>query len=192
MPMRTLVLIDGQNLYRLAMRAYGHVYPYHWPSYDVVKLANALVARVPERTLTEVRFYTGVPSESQNADWHGFWNNKLRNLQRQEVRVYRQELSAAGQEKGVDVRLAVELVQATYEQLYDVAVIVSQDADLAPAVAVAREIAQGQNRRVDFESAFPQLPGRRHFGIPDTTWVPIDKATYDTCLDLSDYRPPRP
>ena len=22
--------------------------------------------------------------------------------------------------------------------------------------------------------------------------VPIDKATYDTCLDLSDYRPPKP
>ena len=191
MPMRTSVFIDGQNLYRLAMRAYGRVYPYYWPSYDVVKLANALVSRVPERTLTEVRFYTGVPSESQSADWHGFWNNKLRHLQRQEVRVYRQELSAAGQEKGVDVRLAVELVQATYEQLYDVAIIVSQDADLAPAVAVARDIAQGQNRSVAFESAFPRIPGRRDFGIPDTTWVPIDKATYDTCLDLSDYRPPR-
>ena len=73
MPMRTSVFIDGQNLYRLAMRAYGSVYPYYWPSYDVVKLANALVSRVPEGTLTEVRFYTGVPTESQSADWHGFW-----------------------------------------------------------------------------------------------------------------------
>jgi len=139
--------------------------------------------------LVEVRFYTGDSSESQNAGWHGFWNNKLRHLQRQGVRVYRQELSASGQEKGVDVRLAVELVQATYEQLYDVAIIVSQDADLAPAVAVAREIAHGQNRRIGLESAFPQVPGRRHFGIPDTTWAPIDKAAYDTCLDLSDYSP---
>ena len=91
----------------------------------------------------------------------------------------------------MDVRLVVELVQATYEQLYDVAIIVRQDADLAPAVAVAREIAQRQNRSLGFESAFPQVPGRRHFGIPDTTWVPIDKATYDTCLDLADYRPPK-
>ena len=31
--------------------------------------------------------------------------------------LYRQDLSVRGQEKGVDVRLAVELVQATYEQL---------------------------------------------------------------------------
>ena len=190
--MRTSVFIDGQNLYRLAMRAYGRVYPYHWPSYDVVKLANVLVARIPGRTLAEVRLYTGVPSQSQNADWHGFWNNKLRHLSKQGVIVYRQELSSLGQEKGIDVRLAVELVQATYKQLYDVAIIVSQDADLAPAVALAREIAQGQNRSIDFESAFPLVPGRRHFGIPDTTWVPIDKATYDTCLDLSDYRPPKP
>ena len=189
--MRTVVFIDGQNLYRLAMRAYGRIYPYYWPSYDVAKLANALVSRIPGRSLVEVRFYTGVPSQAQNADWHGFWNNKLRHFQRQGIRVYRQELSAAGQEKGVDVRLAVELVQATYEQLYDVAIIVSQDADLAPAVEVARDIGQGQNRRIEFESAFPQVPGRRHFGIPDTTWVPIDKATYDTCLDLADYRPPK-
>ena len=29
--MRTLVFIDGQNLYRLAMRAYGRVYPYYYP-----------------------------------------------------------------------------------------------------------------------------------------------------------------
>ena len=56
---------------------------------------------------------------------------------------------------------------------------------------MAREIAQGQNRRIDFESAFPQVPGRRHFGIPDTTWVPIDKATYDSCLDLTEYRSPK-
>ena len=106
--MRTSVFIDGQNLYRLAMRAYGRVYPYYWPSYDVVKLANALV-----------------PSQSQNADWHAFWNNKLRHLSRQGVIVYRQELSRLGQEKGIDVRLAAELVQTTYTQLYDVAIIVS-------------------------------------------------------------------
>ena len=54
--MRTLVFIDGQNLYRLAMRAYGRAYPYHWPSYDVIKLAQALVSRIPGRTLAEVRF----------------------------------------------------------------------------------------------------------------------------------------
>ena len=191
MPMRTLVLFDGQNLYRLAMRAYGPDDPYNWPSYDVVKLANALVAKVPGRTLTEVRFYTGVPSHSQGAFWHKFWNNKLRALQRQGVYVYRGRLTSSGenvQEKGVDVSLAIDLVQATHQQSYDVAIVVSQDSDLSPAVELAKKVAQDQTRTVDFESAIPRVPGRRLFGITGTTWIPIDKTTYDKCLDLTDYR----
>ena len=166
--MRTLVLFDGQNLYRLAMRAYGPGPPYSWPSYDVVKLAQCLVARVPGRTLTEVRFYTGVPSHSQGAFWHKFWNNKLRALQRQEVYVYRGRLTSSGenvQEKGVDVSLAIDLVEATHQQSYDVAIVVSQDTDLNPAVELAKQVAQNQNRTVGFESAIPLVPGRRLFGI---------------------------
>ena len=189
--MRTLVLIDGQNLYRLAMRAYGPDSPYHWPSYDVVKLAHALASTTPGRTVCEIRFYTGVPSQSQNAHWHRFWNNKLRALGRQGVYVYRGRLNSSGQnmqEKGVDVSLALDLVQATHEQRYDVAIIVSQDSDLAPAVVLARGVAQSQQRTVYFDSAIPQVPGTRLFGINGTTLIPIDKATYDNCLDLKDYQ----
>ncbi len=35
--------------------------PYSWPSYDIEKLADALAAHKPGRTVTETRFYTGVP-----------------------------------------------------------------------------------------------------------------------------------
>ena len=188
MPMRALVSFDGQNLYRLAMRAYGPGPPYTWPSYDVVKLAEALVSRVPGRTLAEVRFYTGVPNQSQNAFWHKFWNNKLRALQRQGVYVYRGRLNASGLEKRVDVSLAIDLVQATHQQSYDVAIVVSQDSDLAPAVALSKQVAQNQNRTVAFESAFPLLPGQRLFGIDGTTFIPIEKTTYDKCLDPTEYR----
>ena len=189
--MRTLVLIDGQNLYRLAMRAYGSCSPYHWPSYDVVKLAHALASTTPGRTVSAIRFYTGVPSLSQHAFWHRFWNNKLRALQRQGVYVYRGRVNSSGQnvqEKGVDVSLAIDLVEATYQQSYDVAIIVSQDSDLAPAVVLARQVAQNQQRTVSFASAVPQVPGRRLYGIVGTTLIPIDKATYDNCLDLTNYR----
>ena len=188
MPMRTLVLFDGQNLYRLAMQAYGRDDPYNWPSYDVVKLANALVSRVPGRTLAEVRFYTGVPHQAKDAFWNKFWNNKLRALRRQGVYVYRGRLTSSGLEKGVDVSLAIDLVAATHQQSYDVAIVVSQDSDLKPAVAMAKQVAQNQNRTVVFESAFPLLPGRRSFGIAGTSWIPIDKTTYDKCLDPTDYR----
>ena len=189
--MRTLVQFDGQNLYRLAMRAYGPGPPYTWPSYDVVSLAQALVSRVPGRTLSEVRFYTGVPASPKMPSGTKFWNNKLRVLQRQGVYTYRGRLSSNGQnvqEKGVDVSMAIDLVQAAHHQSYDLAIIVSQDSDLAPAVSLARQVAQAQNRAVDFESAIPQVPGRRLFGIRGTILTTIDKATYDKCLDPTDYR----
>ena len=194
--MRTLVLIDGQNLYHLARIAWAPVpvdrsSPYSWPSYDVEDLAASLVARLPPRTLTELRFYTGVPAAAVDPFWHGFWTNKCRQLRNRGVHVYTGRVNSARQEKGVDVSLALDLVQATHEQRYDAAIIVSQDADFGPAVRLAKHIARSQKRCLLFESAFPVGPGSTSTrGIPGTTWVHIDKATYDACRDPRDYRQP--
>lgn len=194
--MRTIVLIDGQNLFHLARTAWssGPSSPYAWPSYDVEKLASALVSRTPGRTLVETRFYTGVPDPSAGPRapfWHDFWSNKIRYLRSQGVYVYRGRVNAGGQEKGVDVSLALDLVQATYERQYEAAIIVSQDADFGPAVQLAKEIAQEQGRSLVFESCFPVSPGISRRGVPGTTWIPIDQATYDACRDPRDYRPRR-
>ena len=195
--MRCIVLIDGQNLYRRAKAAWadaasGSASPYAWPSYDVAKLAAALVSREPGRILSETRFYTGVPNRthipSQNF-WHDFWSKKLRYLGNQGIYTYRGRVNSGGQEKGVDVSLALDLVRATYEQRYEVAIIVSQDSDFGPAVSLAREIARSQNRALLFESAFPFSPGMNPRGVPGTTWVHIDQADYDACFDPRDYRP---
>ena len=194
--MRTIVLIDGQNLYHLARRAWGSSLPsvYDRPSYDVEMLARALVSRAPGRSLAAIRFYTGVPDPAVGAweaRWHDFWSNKIRYLKSQGIYVYRGRVSAGGQEKGVDVSLAVDLVRATYNRQYEAAIIVSQDWDFGPAVRFAKEIAAAQGRRVVFESCFPAGRGVSRRGIPGTTWVRIDKATYDACLDPTDYRPKR-
>ena len=193
--MRSIVFIDGQNLYHLAKDAWSSTHPssaspYSWPSYDVDRLANALVSKVPGRALTQVRFYTGVPSKAASSFWHGFWNNKLRFLRNGGIYVYRGRVNSGGQEKGVDVSISLDLVQATYNQQFEVAIIVSQDADFGPAVRVAKDIAKSQGRQLIFESAFPVGPGSSSSrGIPGTRWVQIDKTTYDSCLDPRDYRP---
>ena len=195
--MRTLVLIDGQNLYHLARRAWasGSSSPYAWPSYDVEKLAHVLVSRTTGRTLAEIRFYTGVPDPAVGLSelfWHGFWSNKIRYLRSRGVYVYRGRVNAGGQEKGVDVSLALDLVRAAYERQYEAAIIVSQDWDFGPAVRLAKEIARTQGRRLVFESCFPLGPGSHsRRGVPGTTWIPIDQATYDSCRDPRDYRPRR-
>ena len=193
--MRTLVLIDGQNLFHLARIAWAPTpaspsSPYSWPSYDAVKLAETLVAGADGRTLVETRFYTGVPDRSSQKFWHIYWTNKLQHLRHSGVHVYAGRVNSGGQEKGVDVSLAIDLVQATHEQRYDAAIIVSQDWDFGPAVRLAKAIAHSHGQNLEFESACPVGPrsiSRR--GVPGTKWVAIDKATYDACRDLRDYRP---
>ena len=44
----------------------------------------------------------------------------------------------------MDVSMAIDLVQTAHHQSYDLAIIVSQDSDLAPAVSLARQVAQAQ------------------------------------------------
>ena len=192
--MRTIVFIDGQNLYRLALDTWGkprtrETFRYSWPSYDVLKLANALARSAPNRILTEVRFYTGVPSRETDERWHKFWTNKLFSLTGQGVHTYRGRVDRYGNEKGVDVSLAIDLVHATHEQRYDVAIIVSQDSDFVPAVDLAKEVAIKQGRNIIFESAFPATSAdRRGRGINGTKWTPISKSLYDSCHDPTDYR----
>jgi hypothetical protein len=195
--LRTIVFFDGQNLYHGVRAAWaprphvpGSVYGY--PSYDVEKLAQELVNRVPGRVLKQMRFYTGVPDPKMNADakrWHGFWGNKLRGLGARGVYVYRGRVNPGGQEKGVDVSLAIDLIKLTYDQEYETAIIVSQDWDFGPAVKLAKDIARGQRRQLYFESAFI-VGGNATYerGVPGCHWVPINKALYDACIDPKDYR----
>ena len=195
--MNTIVFIDGQNLFHGAKSAWGTAHSpatrIYYPSYDVEKLAQALVARFPHWTLGEVRFYTGVPHSAMGPSekyWYGFWMNKLRYMRSRGIYVYRGHINSGGQEKGVDVSLALDLVQATHERRYEAAIIVSQDSDFGPAVRLAKQVAKDQGRVLEFASAFPVGPGTTYRrGIPGTHWVPIDQATYDACLDPRDYRP---
>ena len=182
MPMRTIVLFDGQNLFRSAKEAWLTVPAnpsslYNWPGYDVECLADHLASLTPGRNLTEIRFYTGVYRKSVNASRHHFWRNKLNYLESQGVYVYRGRVSSSRQEKGVDVSLSLDLVKATNERRYEVAIIVSRDSDFGPAVLMAKETARSQGRQLVFESAFPVGPGTPRWakrGVPGTQWVHID------------------
>ena len=153
------------------------------------KNVGLLVSMKTGRTIEEVRFYTGIPNPASRRTLSTFWENKLKHLQSQGVQVYRGRVNSGGQEKGVDVSIALDLARATYEQRFDLAIIVSQDSDFGPAVHFAKQIASEQGRTLEFESAFPfklGLVSRR--GVPGTMWVPIDQATYDACHDPTDYR----
>ncbi len=198
---RAVSFYDGQNLYHHAKSAFSHFHP----NYDPVKLFNA-VCQQRGWEPSVIRFYTGVPASNKDPLWHGFWTRKLLSLRRNGVLVVHRTLRyqtvkafdengeekyfEVAQEKGIDVRLALDVIRLTLSNQLDVAVIFSQDQDLAEVVEDVREIARTQNRWVKVASAFPSGPNASALrGIDQTDWIPLDQALYDTCLDPRDYRP---
>jgi uncharacterized LabA/DUF88 family protein len=199
--LRAHVYVDGQNLFYGVKEAFG----YKYPNFDIKKLAEAVCTREGWQ-LAHTAFYTGVPEVSDNRFWNYFWRNKMAVMGRQGVKIYSRHLRyrlqtvrlpdgtehsfVVGQEKGVDVRLALDIVRAVHRQECDVVVIFSQDQDLSEAADEARLIASEQNRTLAIASAFPSSPTAANArGINTTHWIRIDRATYDSCLDTRDYRP---
>ncbi len=197
---RAVAFVDGQNLFHAARESFG----YSYPNYDVRALAEA-VCRPRAWTLAQVRFYTGVPDASDNARWNRFWAHRLAMLGRQGVITFSRSLRyrprvvklpdgtehsfIAGEEKGIDVRMALDIIRLAHRREYDVALAFSQDQDLSEVAEEIRVIGREQGRWIKIACAFPLSPttGNRR-GIDKTDWIPVDKATYDACLDPRDYR----
>lgn len=200
---RAIAFFDGQNLFHAARETFES----RWPDYDPTALATAVCAR-QGWALAETRFYTGVPTPTDNPFWHAFWSEKLRALRGAGVFVYSRPLRyrnktirlpdgtehnvLAGEEKGIDVRIALDVIRLATRDVYDVGLLFSQDQDLSEVGTEIRDIARERNRWIKLASAFPDSPvSRNRRGINGTDWVRIDRATYDACHDPRDYRPPR-
>ncbi len=206
-----MAFFDGQNLFQHAKEAFGHFHP----NYDPKKLHAAVcAARGWRPTLT--RFYTGVPDPKEAPMWAATWSNRVLAMKRVGIHVttrhlrYRKQpatdadgtpiLNADGtpkiittpQEKGIDVRLALDLVSLARKRQFDVALIFSQDQDLQEVVAEIAEISMEQKRYIGVACAFPVGANASSTrGIDKTDWFQMDQVFYDQCLDPRDYRPKR-
>lgn len=155
---------------------------------------------------TEVRFYTGVPDAADKPFWNHFWNAKGAQMGREGVAVCTRPLKYRnkeivlpdgtthtfldGDEKGIDVRLALDVISLAHKKLYDVAVIFSRDQDLSELADEIKTISSEQNRWIKAASAYPYSPAVKTFrGVNNTQWIKIDRTTYDACVDKRDYRP---
>lgn len=199
-PKSAVAFIDGQNLHHGAREAFG----YDYPNFDVRALSEA-VCRTQGWQLRETRFYTGVPAESDNPFWSQFWAAKLGVMGHQGIVTFTRPLRyrwqfirlsdgtersiRSGEEKGIDVRLALDVIRYAYLGSDDVLLIFSQDQDLSEVGDDVRKLAAEQGRFIQVASAYPVGPtSRNRRGINGTKWIPIDRVTYDQCLDPRDYR----
>jgi uncharacterized LabA/DUF88 family protein len=95
---------------------------------------------------------------------------------------------STAEEKGIDVRIALDIVRLTLHNEFDVCLIFSQDQDLSEAVAEVKDIAKTQSRFVELYSVFPSSNQSTNANpIRGTQAIPIDQATYESCLDPSNY-----
>ena len=95
-------------------------------------------------------------------------------------------------EKGIDLRLGLDVVRMARNAELDVAIVFSQDQDLTEVAGEVRDISRSAERWLKVVSAFPHGPnassGR---GIDRTDWFRMDRDFYEACLDPRDYRPRR-
>jgi uncharacterized LabA/DUF88 family protein len=199
-PIRAITFFDGQNLFHSAKAAFG----YTFPNYDPLALSSK-ICTVKGWELAETRFYTGVPSDQDNAFWNHFWVAKGAQMGREGVYVFTRPLRYRnktvrlpdgtthsfldGDEKGIDVRIALDVISLAHRREYDVALLFCRDQDLTELADEIRTISVEQNRWIKVASAYPTSPAVRFRGIDRTEWCPFDRATYDTCIDKRDYRP---
>ena len=198
---RTVTFIDAQNLFYAAKEAFG----YRHPNFDPLKVARAVCDR-QVWSLVKTRLYTGVPAQADQPFWNHFWTARLAQMGREGVWTYSRALRyrnqtirladgqehtiLVGQEKGIDIRLALDIVRLAHQRVYDVALVFSQDQDLSEVADELRVIAREQGRWIKIASAYPLSPTSRNTrGINGTDWIRIDRVTYEACLDSRDYRP---
>jgi hypothetical protein len=171
---RAVVFVDGQNLFYGAREVFG----YQYPNYDILKLAQQ-ICQSQNWNLAQTRFYTGVPDPTDDPLKSGFWSAKLAAMGRQGVVVYTRALRYRnktvrlpdgsihsflhGEEKGIDVRIALDVIGMAVRNEYEM-----------------RVIARQQGRWIRIACVYPMSPTRTNRrGINGSQWIQIDRKTYD-------------
>lgn len=195
---RLITFFDGQNIAKCAEELFG----YEMANYDPQLLSEHVAARLG-CDLVEVRFYTGMHKPTEHVVLYNWWTAKLHRMRNRGIFVTQRTLAytyesvsqqdgtvrrrAIAREKGIDLRIGLDMVRLARSRAYDVVVVFSQDNDLGEATDEVKRIAQEQARFIKVASAYPcgvaaKHPKRRR-GIDRTDWVKLTRAEYDACLE---------
>jgi len=159
---RVAIFIDGSNFYHALKGAFGKAQI----KFDV--LAEKLVNSRPGRRLLRIHYYNA--AYDQMTDSQGYrkqqeffnalkrtpyltlklgrlerrafdWSTLDSNRRKDVERLFGQPLPEYTHvEKGVDVQLAVDMVELAVDNTYDVAILISGDGDFAPAVELVKKL----------------------------------------------------
>jgi len=208
---RVTVFLDWQNVYNHARESF-HARGDHYTKGQVnpVDLSEVLTSRVPGGSLTAIRIYRGMPDNAYDPNGYGAARRQESNWLRSDTRVivtsrklrypdgYTHGSSNIGtvKEKGIDVAMALDIVTMATDQSYDLAIVMSCDHDLAPAVerVLTRRSTRGEGPGV--EVAAWQKESRKSPRMRVTRgrvachW--LSQQDYWGVTDDRDYRRPSP
>lgn len=130
---RVYIYIDGSNLYsNLKENGCGSM------NFKFKEFAESFVAG---RKLEGVRYYIGqirpTEGDEKSQELHRHQQILFEKLKKAGFYIVRGRIRKIGKihsEKGVDVRIAIDLIEGAYEDRYDEAILITSDGDLAPAV----------------------------------------------------------
>ena len=143
---RVAVFIDGSNLYHKLKEL-------HIPNTINFSYAGLCKKLARGREIISCRYYVGAIRAKEN-DHKGqiIRANQLRlfnNLTAQGFTIKKGNFLFNGggyHEKGVDVKLAVDLLVGAYDDIWDTAIIISSDSDLNPAIKKVKHL----NKNVEY------------------------------------------
>jgi len=141
---RVIVYVDGFNFY------YGLKQDSKWKRFywlDIVGLFEMFMK--PDQELLAVKYFSARPDEpGKNARQYAFFQANKENAKFQlilgkylskQIRCFNcGYIIRTHEEKETDVRIATQIVADAYEQNCDVAIVVSADSDMVPAVELAK------------------------------------------------------
>jgi uncharacterized LabA/DUF88 family protein len=189
---RVAVFIDFQNCYECARKAF------HKPgdsgrlgNCDPIKLAQLLAAKAGRsHELAYVGVYCGLPNQYRDAKTHAARTTQIAAWRKGGATVFTRPLQylkgMPPREKGVDVKMAVDIVMNAVEGVYDTAIVASCDSDLSPAIEALLEL-KTMHGGPDVEVV--AWEGRKHHlgRAPAVPFRWIRKADYVAIQDLTNY-----
>ena len=202
---RVVVFIDYQNVYHCARELFygserippstGNVYPLEYGK----MLCDLGLEKDPNRVLTGVRVYRGqpVPGKGHEKVCRSFDRQVAQWRKTPDVEVSTRPLRyypavnetgeeyQRGEEKGVDVMMALDIAIGATKGSYDVAIVATADTDFLPAV----EHALAVRKRVETATWWAPKSPRGQLKVPNRNiWNHnLDKSKFDSVRDDTDY-----
>lgn len=202
--LRVVVFIDGQNFYSDCRDVFGHgeTHP-HLLGREICKPEFG-----PDRLLKEVRFYTGIHTPERNVRMNSYMQKRLAVMKQNEITVFSRPLKYSqafiedrnnpghcikvwkGREKGVDVRIALDMVMMAFNGEYEIASLVSRDSDLDEAIRDVYKIREITGKWLAVENVVCVPPvgsplKRLHLARRP---IKIDHDIFDRIRDDTNYR----